>query len=57
MYRLAALEKVRMAFDTLLRAGCDVTAMQTKGDATYSLLLGLLTSLGVNKMITLLLCR
>jgi hypothetical protein len=57
MCRLASLERVRMAFDTLLRTGCDETAMQTKGDATYSLLGELLLSLGVSKMITLLLCR
>jgi len=27
MYKLASLEKARMAFDTLLRTGYEVTAM------------------------------
>jgi len=39
MYRLASLEKVRMAFDTLLRTGCDVSAMRSKGDVTYHVFL------------------
>jgi hypothetical protein len=55
IYRSASLEKVGMAFCALLRTRYDVITMRTKRDATYSLLRGLLLSLGVNKMMTVLL--